>query len=89
MFISAFAALMSTCSDDQPAVTPDPKPEPGITETPEEEEEPEVSSKGEMLGGKIIGSQWSVDYNNNNAKTDKVNTKANAFDGDFDTYFAS
>ena len=41
------------------------------------------------MDGKIIGTQWSVDYDNNNAKSERVNTKANVFDGDFNTYFAS
>ena len=41
------------------------------------------------LVGTIIGTKWSVDYDNNNAKSDKVNTKSNVFDGDFNTYFAS
>ena len=37
----------------------------------------------------IIGTQYSVDYDNGNAKSTTVNTKDNVFDGNFDTYFAS
>lgn len=40
------------------------------------------------LTGKIIGTEYSVDYSNNQ-KTTKVNTKDCAFDGDLNTYFAS
>jgi hypothetical protein len=36
----------------------------------------------------IIGTEYSVDYTNN-TKTTTVNTKQNAFDGDYTTYFAS
>ena len=41
------------------------------------------------LGGILMGTRYSVDYDNNNAKTEEVNTKKNLFDGDFSTYFAS
>ena len=41
------------------------------------------------LTGTIIGTQYSVDYDNGNAKSTTVNTKDNVFDGNFDTYFAS
>lgn len=41
------------------------------------------------LTGTIIGTQYSVDYDNGNAKSTTVNTKNNVFDGNFDTYFAS
>ena len=41
------------------------------------------------LTGTVIGSQYSVDYNNNNAQSTTVNTKNNVFDGNFDTFFAS
>ena len=77
--------LVSACSDDQPTVKPEP--DPIVPEEPAPEPEEEI--KTALLEGEIIGSQWSVDYNNNNAKTDKVNTKANVFDGDFNTFFAS
>ena len=41
------------------------------------------------LSGTIIGTQYSVDYDNGNAMSTTVNTKNNVFDGNFDTYFAS
>ena len=41
------------------------------------------------LTGTIIGTQYSVDYDNGNAKSTTVNTKNNVFDGNFDTFFAS
>ena len=41
------------------------------------------------LGGILMGTRYSVDYNNNNAKTEEVNTKENLFDRNFSTYFAS
>ncbi|MBR5300489.1 MAG: CotH kinase family protein [Bacteroidales bacterium] len=45
--------------------------------------------KPAKLSGTIIGSTYSVDYNNGNAKSTTVNTKDNVFDGNFETYFAS
>lgn len=41
------------------------------------------------LGGILMGTRYSVDYDNNNAKTEEVNTKENLFDRDFSTFFAS
>ena len=41
------------------------------------------------LTGTIIGTQYSVDYDNGNAMSTTVNTKNNVFDGNFDTFFAS
>ena len=49
----------------------------------------ELETVPEKLTGTIIGSQYSVDYDNGNAKSTTVNTKNNVFDGNFDTYFAS
>lgn len=40
------------------------------------------------LTGTVIGSQYSVNYNNSSAST-TVNTKANAFDGNLNTFFAA
>ena len=45
--------------------------------------------KPAKLSGTIIGSTYSVDYDNGNAQSTTVNTKDNVFDGNFDTYFAS
>ena len=49
----------------------------------------ELETIPEKLTGTIIGTQYSVDYDNGNAKSTTVNTKNNVFDGNFDTYFAS
>ena len=38
---------------------------------------------------RIIGTEVSVDYNNNNIASTTVNTIANVFDGNFTTFFAS
>ena len=40
------------------------------------------------LTGTVIGTQYSVDYDNGNAMSTTVNTKNNVFDGNFDTFFA-
>ena len=42
----------------------------------------------DQLAGTVIGTQYAVDYSTN-ARTTTVNTCANAFDGDLDTFFAS
>lgn len=42
----------------------------------------------EKLSGGIIGTRYSVDYNTGQ-QSETVNTKANVFDGDYDTFFAS
>jgi hypothetical protein len=47
----------------------------------------QTSSK--LQATNIIGSTYSVDYDNNNSLSTTVNTKKNAFDGNFDTFFAS
>ena len=77
-----FAMFMLACSDDSS------EPSPIVPDAPLVPI-PEATVKNGSLDGKIIGSQWSVDYDNNNAKSDRVNTKGNVFDGDFNTYFAS
>ena len=59
------------------------------TELPKPEPNPESVVKNGSLSGKIIGTEWSVDYGNQGAVTDKVNTKENVFDGNFNTFFAS
>lgn len=41
------------------------------------------------LGGILMGTRYSVDYDNNNAKSEEANTKKNLFDRNFSTYFAS
>lgn len=46
------------------------------------------AQESRKLSGEIIGTVNSVDYSTGNSST-TVNTKANAFDGKLDTYFAS
>ena len=58
----------------------------GNEETPGNQQTPSDQTK---LIGTVIGTLYSVDYDNGNAKSTTVNTKDNVFDGDFDTYFAS
>ena len=77
-----FAMFMLACSDDSS------EPSPIVPDAPLVPI-PEATVKNGSLDGKIIGTQWSVDYDNNNAKSERVNTKGNVFDGDFNTYFAS
>ena len=77
-----FAMFMLACSDDSS------EPSPLVPDAPHVPI-PEATVKNGSLDGKIIGTQWSVDYENNNAKSERVNTKGNVFDGDFNTYFAS
>jgi hypothetical protein len=76
---------MVACSDESSELPPITPEKPSIPDTPV----PEATVKNGSLDGKIIGTQWSVDYDNNNAKSERVNTKGNVFDGDFNTYFAS
>ncbi len=42
----------------------------------------------EQLTGIVIGSEFSIDYSNS-SKSNTVNTRSNAFDGDLNTFFAS
>ena len=49
----------------------------------------EVNKTPLKLTGTVIGSRYSVDYNNGNSQSTTVNTKENVFDGNFDTFFAS
>lgn len=60
-----------------------PAPESGITDI--------VIAAGAdgSLGGILMGTRYSVDYDNNNVKTEEVNIKENLFDRNFSTYFAS
>ena len=72
---------------------PDGSEQPGDTEQPgnneEQPGEPEEPKESLKLTGTIIGSKYSVDYNNGNAQSTTVNTKENVFDGNYETYFAS
>lgn len=83
--VVCLAVWMAACSDDSPGTSPEVPENPSTPSVPL----PEETVKNGSLQGKIIGSRWSVDYDNNNAKSDRVNTKGNVFDGDFSTFFAS
>lgn len=50
---------------------------------------PEKPKEPTRLTGTVIGTTYSVDYNNGNAKSTTVNTKNNVFDGRYETFFAS
>ena len=76
-------ALLATGCNIQDTAEPDGTVTPGDTNTPEE---PKESAK---LTGTVIGSQYSVDYDNGNAQSTTANTKDNVFDGNYETYFAS
>ncbi|MDO5496838.1 MAG: CotH kinase family protein [Alistipes sp.] len=86
--------------EPQPEPEPDPEPEPEpeppvviekpvVPDEPEPEPEPDPENEGQLLSGEIIGTRYSVDYDNGNQQSETVNTKANVFDGDYNTYFAS
>ena len=49
----------------------------------------EVNKTPGKLTGTVIGSRYSVDYDNGNSQSTTVNTKENVFDGNYDTFFAS
>ena len=61
-----FAMFMLACSDNSS------EPSPIVPDAPLVPI-PEATVKNGSLDGKIIGSQWSVDYDNNNAKSERVN----------------
>ncbi len=48
-----------------------------------------VCSAEEKLTGSVIGSEYSVDYNNTSSPSTTANTRQMAFDGDLNTCFAS
>ena len=85
-------ALLATGCDlpdtDRPA-DPDGTETPGDTNDKEDPQEPEQPKESAKLTGTIIGSTYSVDYDNGNAQSTTVNTKDNVFDGNYETYFAS
>lgn len=49
----------------------------------------QTSGDYQKLTGTVIGSKYSVDYNNGNAQSTSVNAKNNVFDGKYETFFAS
>lgn len=81
LYFFLLTVCLFACSDNDTAM------DPILPEIPEPK--PEEPTGDKPLTGTIIGTKWSVDYSKNGAKTDKINTKENVFDGDFNTYFAS
>ena len=43
----------------------------------------------DLLKGTVIGTTQTVNYNNTSDRSNTVNTRENAFDGDLNTFFAS
>lgn len=72
------ALLMPACTRQEmpPEPTPAPQPDPAPAPVPV------------LLKGKVIGTQTSVNYETG-ASSLSVNTRSMAFDGKFDTFFAS
>ena len=89
--------LTYSCEKDQPEpdpVTP-PVEKPEEPETPDDgktddgtTDDPPVDTTPSKLKGTIIGTLQSVNYDTGQSSS-TVNTRNNAFDGNFDTYFAS
>ena len=96
--------LPYSCEKDQPEPVEPPvekpeEPDPQKPEDPEDPDDPEdsedpnpedppVDTTPTKLTGAIIGTLQSVDYNTGQSSS-TVNTRNNAFDGNFDTFFAS
>ena len=85
------ALFLCSCESEEPPFLDDP-PADQTENTPVLPDEPDVyieAGADGSLGGLVIGSKYSVDYNNDNQKSTTVNTKKSVFDGDYSTYFAS
>ena len=80
--------LLDTNLPTDPDASENPS-DPDGSEQPGDNKEPEEPKESLKLTGTIIGSKYSVDYNNGNAQSTTVNTKENVFDGNYETYFAS
>ena len=95
--ITIIALLATGCDlpDTDLPTDPDGTETPGDTndkeepQEPEDPQEPEQPKESAKLTGTIIGSTYSVDYNNGNAQSTTANTKDNVFDGNYETFFAS
>lgn len=91
-FFHTFATLLPLMALLATACEKDPVPIiPAQPEQPEQPEQITTIAPGAdgSLGGTLIGTRYSVDYSNNNAQSETVNSKANVFDRDFSTFFAS
>ena len=82
------ATMAFACSKQR--IVPEPEPAKGEEEvTPQPEPEPEPEPQVERkLSGAIMGTARFVDYGTGNPST-TVNKRENAFDGNFDTFFAT
>lgn len=78
LFLAACSPKLEIPEQKNPNYTP---PVPPVKE--------EVENTDGSLSGTIIGTTYSVDYDNGNTSSQTVNTKKNVFDRDFNTYFAS
>ena len=88
-FIPFVVAALLMCGCDPMVHVPPPEPEvPENPQEPEKPEEPEAPAVPVRLSGSIIGTTYSVDYNSG-MQSMTVNTKENAFDGNYNTFFAS
>ena len=83
------AAATYTLTQQKGPDKPQQPEEPEKPEEPEQPTDPDRPLDPDRLSGAVIGSTYSVDYNNGNAKSTTVNTKDNVFDGKYDTFFAS
>lgn len=86
----AISGMMVSCLRDEIQEVQTP-PAPENQQDPEGGEKPEqepVDTTPRKLEGTIIGTEKSVDYGNGMSST-TVNTRQNAFDGNYDTFFAS
>ena len=87
----ALVTIAAGCNpiEDDPQVEPEAPETPQEPQTPETPQEPETPAESVKLSGEVIGSTYSVDYDNGDAMSTSANTKENVFDGNFDTFFAS
>lgn len=86
----AISGMMVSCLRDEIQEVQTP-PAPENQQDPEGGEEPvqePVDTTPRKLEGTIIGTEKSVDYGTGMSST-TVNTRQNAFDGNYDTFFAS
>ena len=95
ILVAIAAAVACTELPDIVPKEPDPKEEPVTPDPPKPDDPPEPEPDPDpepadtvKLAGAIIGTTPSVDYNTGN-KSYTVNTRDCAFDGDFETFFAS
>lgn len=84
--VLAVAAAVLSCRRDEIEVLPPEQPQ--EQPQPEPEPEPEPDRTPRKLSGTVIGTEKAVNYDTGEVSY-TVNNRFKAFDGDFDTYFAS